>query len=134
MPAYRWALQPCKSSRRNLPTTSWIDLGYSYLFLAIYSLGIDVAGVVFYGELFPNHLRGKGLALSVATIALTDLVYLQATATAFAHIGWKFYLVCPASHLSFRPTAYSAADLNCVGFHHHLRARLRIRLLLCPRD
>ncbi|KAF1813976.1 MFS general substrate transporter [Eremomyces bilateralis CBS 781.70] len=64
-----------------------------YLFLAVYSVGVDVAGVVFYGELFPNHQRGKGLSLSVATIALTDLVYLQATATAFANIGWKFYLV-----------------------------------------
>jgi hypothetical protein len=26
-------------------------------------------------------------------LALTDLVYLQATAEAFAKIGWKFYLV-----------------------------------------
>ncbi|KAF2492557.1 MFS general substrate transporter [Lophium mytilinum] len=64
-----------------------------YCFLAVYSVGIDVAGVVFYGELFPNHIRAKGVCLSVATIALTDLVYLQATATAFANIGWKFYLV-----------------------------------------
>lgn len=64
-----------------------------YCFLAIYSVGVDVAGVVFYGELFPNHIRAKGICLSVATIALTDLVYLQATATAFANIGWKFYLV-----------------------------------------
>jgi MFS family permease len=64
-----------------------------YMFLAVYSVGIDCAGVVFYGELFPNHIRGKGLSLSIATIALTDLVYLQATATAFANIGWKFYLV-----------------------------------------
>jgi len=63
-----------------------------YLFLAVYSVGVDVAGVVFYSELFPNHIRGKGVCLSIATIALTDLVYLQATATAFANIGWKFYL------------------------------------------
>jgi len=65
----------------------------TYLFLACFSVGVDVAGVVFYGELFPNHQRGKGLSLAVATIALTDLVYLQVTATAFANIGWKFYLV-----------------------------------------
>ncbi|KIW88752.1 uncharacterized protein Z519_10799 [Cladophialophora bantiana CBS 173.52] len=65
----------------------------AYLFLLVYSIGIDVAGVVFYSELFPNHLRAKGLALSIAVIALTDLVYLQVAATAFANIGWKFYLV-----------------------------------------
>ncbi|KAK5064580.1 hypothetical protein LTR84_000413 [Exophiala bonariae] len=65
----------------------------AYLFLLIYSIGVDVAGVVFYSELFPNHIRAKGLALSIAVIALTDLVYLQVSATAFASIGWKFYLV-----------------------------------------
>jgi MFS family permease len=53
----------------------------AYLFLLVYSIGIDVAGVVFYSELFPNHLRAKGLSLSIAVIALTDLVYLQVTAT-----------------------------------------------------
>lgn len=47
-----------------------------YVFLVIYSLGIDVAGVVFYSELFPNHIRAKGVALCVMSIALTDLVYL----------------------------------------------------------
>lgn len=65
----------------------------AYIFLAFYSVGVDVAGVVFYSELFPNHIRAKGISLSIATIALTDLVYLQATATAFANIGWKFYLI-----------------------------------------
>lgn len=64
-----------------------------YLFLAVYSLGIDVCGVVWYSEVFPNHIRAKGICLSIATIALTDLVYLQATATAFATIGYKFYLL-----------------------------------------
>ena len=49
--------------------------------------------MVWYSEIFPNHIRAKGICLSIATIALTDLVYLQATATAFANIGWHFYLV-----------------------------------------
>lgn len=64
-----------------------------YIFLIVYSFGIDVCGVVFYSELFPNHIRAKGVALAIMSIALTDLVYLQATAEAFAKIGWKFYLV-----------------------------------------
>ncbi|KAF2797496.1 MFS general substrate transporter [Melanomma pulvis-pyrius CBS 109.77] len=64
-----------------------------YLFLAVYSMGVDVAGVVFYSELFPNHIRAKGVCLSMATVALTDLVYLQATTTAFANIKWRFYLI-----------------------------------------
>ncbi|KAF2107746.1 general substrate transporter [Lophiotrema nucula] len=69
------------------------DAAMFYLFLAVYSMGVDVAGVVFYSELFPNHIRAKGVCLSMATVALTDLVYLQVTTTAFATIGWKFYLV-----------------------------------------
>lgn len=68
-------------------------VAFAYLFLAFYSVGIDVAGVVFYSELFPNHVRTKGIALSVATIALTSLVYLQVAQTAFEKIGWKYWLV-----------------------------------------
>lgn len=64
-----------------------------YLFLLVYSIGIDVCGVVWYSEVFPNHIRAKGICLSIAVIALTDLVYLQATATAFQNIGWRFYLL-----------------------------------------
>lgn len=64
-----------------------------YVFIVIYSFGIDVAGVVFYSELFPNHIRSKGVSLCMVSIALTDLVYLQATAAAFANIGWRFFLV-----------------------------------------
>ena len=64
-----------------------------YVFLLFYGCGIDCAGVVFYSEVFPNHIRSKGVAMAIATIALTDLVYLQATSTAFANIGWKFFLV-----------------------------------------
>jgi MFS family permease len=53
----------------------------TYLFLLLYCIGVDVAGVVFYSELFDNRTRAKGLALSIATIALTDLIYLQVAAT-----------------------------------------------------
>lgn len=64
-----------------------------YIFLAWYSIGLDSAGTVFYAELFPNHTRSKGLPLAVATIALTDLIWLQAAETALTHIGWKYFLV-----------------------------------------
>lgn len=64
-----------------------------YIFLAWYSIGLDSAGTVFYAELFPNHTRSKGLPLAVATIALTDLIWLQAAQTALTHIGWKYFLV-----------------------------------------
>jgi len=52
-----------------------------YIFLLLYCIGIDVAGVVFYSELFDNRTRAKGLALSIAVIAMTDLIYAQVAAT-----------------------------------------------------
>ncbi|KAK5444276.1 hypothetical protein LTS15_010391 [Exophiala xenobiotica] len=76
----------------NLPALK-AGVAVFYIFLLFYGCGIDVAGVVFYSEIFPNHLRAKGVAMSIGAIALTDLVYLQVTATAFANIGWKFFLV-----------------------------------------
>lgn len=98
-----------------------------YLFLAVYSAGVDVAGVVFYSELFPNHIRAKGVCLSMATVALTDLVYLQATTTAFANIGWHFYLVSTL-------TIYVIASfyLHDPALHYHLHARKHLLLLLSP--
>lgn len=78
-----------------VPNTAALKAGVAafYVFLLFYGCGIDVAGVVFYSEIFPNHLRAKGVAMSIGVIALTDLVYLQVTDTAFHHVGWKFFLL-----------------------------------------
>ncbi|KAJ4988572.1 hypothetical protein SVAN01_05863 [Stagonosporopsis vannaccii] len=64
-----------------------------FCFNAVYQLGVDVGGNVFYSEVFPNHIRSKGVALANLVLALADLVYLQVTPYAFANIGWRFFLV-----------------------------------------
>lgn len=64
-----------------------------FCFIFCYAIGVDVAGIVFYGEIFPNHIRAKGLTLAIGARTLTDLVYLEAATTAFANIGWRFFLV-----------------------------------------
>lgn len=64
-----------------------------YIFIAIYSIGVDVGGNVFYAEVFQNHVRAKGVALANAVLALSDLVYLELTPTAQAQVGWKWFLV-----------------------------------------
>lgn len=71
-----------------------------YLFVAVYNLGVDVGGNVFFSEVFPNHIRSKGVALANLVLALADLVYLQVTPYAFANIGWKFFLVIITRHTS----------------------------------
>ena len=82
----------CRPAHIHDNPLSEADVG-RYLFIFMYGLGVDVAGWVYFGEVFPTHLRAKGLALCGATIALTDLIYLEAAPTAFANIGWRFYLV-----------------------------------------
>lgn len=51
------------------------------------------------GEIFPFHLRAKGLALGVSGICLMNIIWLQAAPTALKNIGWKFYLcfIIPSS-------------------------------------
>lgn len=83
---------------------------HSYLYIWIYTSTLDTAIVVYLPELFPNHLRAKGMSLGIAALTLTDLVsssgcslsepsltrakvLLQVTPTAMRTIGWKFYLV-----------------------------------------
>jgi hypothetical protein len=48
-------------------------------------------------------MRAKGVAASIATMALTDLVYLQVMTTAFANIGWKYFLVSFIFYFPFIP-------------------------------
>lgn len=64
-----------------------------YIFLAFYGTGIDVGTYVYLGEMFPNHIRVKGIGLSLAALNLASTIYLSLTATAMASIGWKYFLV-----------------------------------------
>ncbi|KEF53482.1 uncharacterized protein A1O9_10457 [Exophiala aquamarina CBS 119918] len=64
-----------------------------YVFQVFYGMGIDVPLWPYCAELFPNHVRAKGMAVCTTTVALPSLVYLEVASTAFANIGWKFYMV-----------------------------------------
>lgn len=44
-------------------------------------------------EIFPNHIRAKGVVVGVATICAINIVWLQVAPIAFRTIGYKFYLV-----------------------------------------
>lgn len=70
-----------------------------YLFVFFYAIGVDVGMLVFFGEIYPNHMRAKGMTATLAILCLLDLVYLQVTSLAFAHIGWRYFLVSRCSSL-----------------------------------
>ncbi|KIW80716.1 hypothetical protein Z517_07332 [Fonsecaea pedrosoi CBS 271.37] len=64
-----------------------------YLFESCYCFSVDVCLFVVSSELFPNHLRSKGVALAIGACTLTNIVLLTTAPTAFQHVGWKFFLL-----------------------------------------
>lgn len=58
-----------------------------------YGCCVDAITYVYCSEIFPSHIRARGVAFSLAVLFLTAMVYLEAAPTAFAQVGWKYYLV-----------------------------------------
>jgi hypothetical protein len=58
-------------------------IGFDNLFTQCAKRNIGVA-FVYISEIFPTHLRAKGTCLGVATLALVNIMWLQAAPTAFA--------------------------------------------------
>ena len=69
--------------------------GVAFLFLIElpYDFFLNGMQFIYISEVWPMHLRAKGMSLGVAMISLMNIVWLQSAPTAFANIGWKFYLV-----------------------------------------
>lgn len=63
-----------------------------FVFQVFYGLCLDGTQFSYLGEIFPTHLRAKGVCLGVAMISLMNIMWLQAAPVAFVHVGWKFYL------------------------------------------
>jgi hypothetical protein len=51
-----------------------------------------VSGLTLVAEIWPSHVRAQGFGIGMATLSLTNLMWLQAAPHAFVSIGWKFYL------------------------------------------
>lgn len=71
------------------------------LFVFIFVLECSLGGVqyVYLGEIFPTHIRSKGMAIGTSGLALMNVIWLQVAPIAFQDIGWKFYLcfICPST-------------------------------------
>ncbi|RFU28574.1 hypothetical protein B7463_g7789, partial [Scytalidium lignicola] len=78
-------------------TTNKIGNGFGVFFLffyvTCYGFGIDPVVYVYMSELFPTHLRAQGVSMGLASFLGSALVYNEVAGTAFATIGWKYYLV-----------------------------------------
>jgi MFS family permease len=64
-----------------------------FCFSVIFSLGYNTIQFVFQSEIFPLHLRAKGVAAATLAATTWNIVFNQASPSAFVTIGWKYYIV-----------------------------------------
>ncbi|KAK5069876.1 hypothetical protein LTR64_007942 [Lithohypha guttulata] len=63
-----------------------------FIYQIFYGACLDGTQFSYLGELFPTHLRAKGVCLGVSMISLMNIIWLQSAPEAFLAIGWRFYL------------------------------------------
>ncbi|KAJ9615908.1 hypothetical protein H2200_001985 [Cladophialophora chaetospira] len=77
--------------------TNKVGLGWAvaalYLVVIFYCLGVEAVGAPFYTEIFPTHIRAKGVCFCVFVNSASNILYLEVAPTALQTIGWKFILV-----------------------------------------
>ncbi|KAL2785970.1 general substrate transporter [Aspergillus keveii] len=66
---------------------------FLFLHLTFYATFVDVTSYVYCSEIFPTNQRAQGVAVSIVGLFMMTLIYTEAASTAFAHVGWKYYLV-----------------------------------------
>ncbi|KAJ9606675.1 hypothetical protein H2200_008683 [Cladophialophora chaetospira] len=76
------------------PNQAALRAAVAMLFIYIFWFEITVDGgqFVYMGEIFPTHLRAKGISLGMAGLCATNIIWLQVAPLAFETIKWKFYL------------------------------------------
>jgi len=64
-----------------------------YLFFFFYAATVDGPTWFYTAELFPTHLRSKGMVIGTGTYALSSLIWVMSGPTAIKTIGWHFFLI-----------------------------------------
>ncbi|KAL1887964.1 hypothetical protein Sste5346_009846 [Sporothrix stenoceras] len=62
-------------------------------FIIFYGGFVDTTIYVYGSEIFPTHIRAKGMGWCMAIFFLSTLPFLESSAVGFATIGWKYYLL-----------------------------------------
>jgi len=75
--------------------TNALRAGVAFLdvYIFFFSSLLDALSYFYVSEISPTHLRAKTMTALIATSSLTNILWLQIAPTAFANIGWKFYMV-----------------------------------------
>ncbi|CAK7216525.1 hypothetical protein SCUCBS95973_002830 [Sporothrix curviconia] len=62
-------------------------------YIVFYSSFVDTTIYVYGAEIFPTHIRAKGMGWCLSIFFLSTLPFLESSITGFATIGWKYYLL-----------------------------------------
>lgn len=68
-------------------------VAFFFIFMACYSFSADCVVYVYNAEIWPTHLRSKGVTFGLGSFFLFGIIYNSPSAQAFDSIGWKYYLV-----------------------------------------
>ncbi|EXJ91709.1 hypothetical protein A1O3_00259 [Capronia epimyces CBS 606.96] len=63
-----------------------------FLYIFCYNMTLDGPMFFYHAEIWPTHMRARGLTLAMAAYSGINIVWLQAAPTAFKNIGWKYYI------------------------------------------
>ncbi|KPI38058.1 High-affinity glucose transporter [Cyphellophora attinorum] len=76
------------------PNKSALRAGVAMIYIYCLSFEFFLDGTMFayMAEIFPNHIRAKGLVTTIASLTAINILWTQVAPTAFEAIGWKFYL------------------------------------------
>lgn len=64
----------------------------TYLFALVYTIALDGPLFFYVAEIWPSHLRAQGFTIGISAICVADICWILAAPTAFASIGWIYYI------------------------------------------
>lgn len=70
-----------------------VGIASFFFFLAFWAGFCDTTIYVYCAEIFPNHLRAKGMAWSIAVFMLTSTAMTEGSTTGYARLGTKFNII-----------------------------------------
>jgi hypothetical protein len=93
---------------------------FLFLYVVVFAFCCDAMLYVYAAEIFLTPVRAKGLSVSVSVLFFTTIIFTTAAPTAFADVGWKYYLIFVVSTTII--TIYAHFTFPEVCFRSYLKA------------